>query len=391
MKVLIVSNLYGRYYRSGAETVVKASANGFKELGWEVSVLSVRPFHGIRSLTPVAEEEEGIKVLRFFPLNIFSYVNINAYGFFARAIWGCLDVMNIHSWLVTRAVLRREQPDLVLSHNLRGLGYLLPRLFAKRAKRYIQVVHDVQLVEPSGILLVAQLKTQLSRPIRILYRTLTRHLFRTVGIVVFPSKFLQDFYTGHHFFSVAKRSVLMNPVPDVAVVHKEHKGINVVYIGQIEEQKGIQLLLDVWQTIRRPHWRLILAGAGSYLHAVKKASLEDRSIIVSGFLSQIQLAAIWEVTDVFVYPSLLIENNPMSIVEALSHGVPVVASDIGGVSELLRLAPNTKLVPPGDSEALASAITESAESRVFVRENILALSVGSKEYSKELIALTDLN
>jgi hypothetical protein len=68
-------------------------------------------------------------------------------------LWHIIDIFHFASKNKIRQILQTEKPDLVHTHNLMGLGFLIPRLIKKMGLRYIHTVHDVQLVEPSGIIL----------------------------------------------------------------------------------------------------------------------------------------------------------------------------------------------------------------------------------------------
>jgi glycosyltransferase involved in cell wall biosynthesis len=85
----------------------------------------------------------------------------------------------------------------------------------------------------------------------------------------------------------------------------------------------------------------------------KRLGLEDK-LIFTGFRSDIKevLASI----DVFVMPSLL-EGLPMTLLEAMAMGTPIVATDIDGITEVLDNGKTGLLVPPKDTKALTDAIT----------------------------------
>ena len=62
--------------------------------------------------------------------------------------------------------------------------------------------------------------------------------------------------------------------------------------------------------------------------------------------------------DVFVLPSLR-ENQPLALLEAMAAGIPVVATDVGGVGEIIRDCEEGLLVSPGDRDALAGALVRA--------------------------------
>jgi glycosyltransferase involved in cell wall biosynthesis len=80
----------------------------------------------------------------------------------------------------------------------------------------------------------------------------------------------------------------------------------------------------------------------------------DTSVCLTGFRRDIP--EVMAALDVLVLPSIRSEAIPQVIPQALAVGTPVVASTVGGSPELIRDGENGRLVPPGDSRALADAI-----------------------------------
>ncbi len=68
------------------------------------------------------------------------------------------------------------------------------------------------------------------------------------------------------------------------------------------------------------------------------------------------IAALYEQMDVRVVPSVWPENSPVTITEAMASGIPVISSDIGGISELVEHGVTGLLAPPRDPRALADLI-----------------------------------
>ena len=81
----------------------------------------------------------------------------------------------------------------------------------------------------------------------------------------------------------------------------------------------------------------------------------DQRVSVPGWISTAQRAELLDSSAMLVLPSYA-ENLPMVILEAFAHGVPVVATPVGAIPEVVIDGRNGRLVSPGDVEGLASAI-----------------------------------
>ena len=131
-------------------------------------------------------------------------------------------------------------------------------------------------------------------------------------------------------------------------------------VGTLNYQKGIQHLISAMPKITREFSKakLVIVGEGIYKkhleELVKKLKL-DRTVTFTGFVKDIEKEMIE--FDIYVQPSLS-ESFGLAIVQAMSLGIPVVATNTGGIPEVVTTGKSGILVEPAKPQALAEAIIE---------------------------------
>lgn len=104
---------------------------------------------------------------------------------------------------------------------------------------------------------------------------------------------------------------------------------------------------------------LDIVGSGPYLDEVKaligKLELEER-VLCHGRVEDDELSKLFALADVYLMPTTRQEGLPLTILEAMANGLPVIASDIGGISQVIEDGGDGLLVKPGDVSELISAI-----------------------------------
>ncbi|MEI6627341.1 MAG: glycosyltransferase [bacterium] len=324
MKIAVIHSIYKPFFRGGAETVVATVVERLRLLKHDVSVITLGKKEDVELL-------EGVRVYRLSAENIFNYLDINKKPFWRRIFWHIRDMFNFKQANKVMNIIKQNKPDLILTHNLKGLSYILPGKLARLDVPWIHTIHDAQLIYPSGLVesrdgLVAKA-----------YRIVCRFLFSAVKKVIFPSHYFTDLYDRHGYFDFADKKVLGNPV-DVVVKEIKFDGRidNLVYIGQIEEYKGILELITEFKKIVGD-FTLHVVGEGSASEKAKILADDDRRIIFYGQLTHQELEdKIWPQIDLLVNPSKTPESFGMVIIEAFAHGIPVLAANIGALPELIK-------------------------------------------------------
>jgi glycosyltransferase involved in cell wall biosynthesis len=133
-------------------------------------------------------------------------------------------------------------------------------------------------------------------------------------------------------------------------------------VSRLVPRKGVDYLIEAVAKLP-PSIVLDIVGTGSREKRLREFAENlgagDR-VRFHGYRPRDELSACYERADVFVLPSLC-ESCSMSLLEAMSHGLPIIATNVGGTPELVEDNRNGLLVAPGNAAALGSAIQRLSE------------------------------
>jgi glycosyltransferase involved in cell wall biosynthesis len=236
------------------------------------------------------------------------------------------------------ALVRRERADVVLLNGRLGQR-LVPGAALARVPAVVYV-HD--LLSPGD-------GSRLWR--------LPRY-WRTVRSVLVPSD--------PAVVRTARVAVELDPPPPAKVPEWAGEGEVVGYVGRIEPRKGAIDLMRAAPAIlaRRPRARIVVLGGDDFgLHpgyaaAVREIAPPNGRVTFAGPTPDAH--ALMRYFDVLAFPSRE-EPGGTAAAEALASGVPVVAADTGGMSEVVIEGRTGRLVPAGDAAALADAVVAVLE------------------------------
>lgn len=151
--------------------------------------------------------------------------------------------------------------------------------------------------------------------------------------------------------------------PDEIVDKASHV---ILFVGRIIKWKGIGTLIQAMKEVKQdyPDVKLFIIGDGPDLNIFSEMvhSLELSDIIkFLGKLPDAELKIAYQKSDLFVLPSqphngIVMEGLGLVLLEAMASGVPVIGSNIGGITDIIEDGVNGLLIPPGDPSSLALAI-----------------------------------
>ncbi len=147
--------------------------------------------------------------------------------------------------------------------------------------------------------------------------------------------------------------------------HKKGDFLTIGYLGRFNYVKGIHILIKAVRKIF-PDIELKVKLYGSansreeekYLDKLKRIKKNDNRIIFSGKLPAKGQKKFFKEIDILAVPSLCLEAGPLVVLEAFSHGVPVVGSNLGGIAELVKDKKNGILVEPGNIKSWQKALQD---------------------------------
>jgi glycosyltransferase involved in cell wall biosynthesis len=146
-----------------------------------------------------------------------------------------------------------------------------------------------------------------------------------------------------------------NPVPAIEAKHAPEQRHLILFLGKLQQSKGIFDLLQAVAGLRSviPDVKLVCAGDGERIAVARLAErlgIAD-AVKFTGWVGPSGKRALLENAAVFALPSYD-EALPMSLLEAMSAGVPVIASPVGGIQEAVVDGVTGFLVAPGDTQTL---------------------------------------
>ena len=226
------------------------------------------------------------------------------------------------------------KPDLVVTHNLTGIGFGTGRAVQARGIRWLHILHDVQLFEPSGQLSLDQISLW-----QRFWSRIRRSRFGMPDLVVSPTKWLLNAHAKRGFV-FQQIAVIPNPAPkgdpSLRLTPFRMTGggggdegrdrAGWLFVG-MREEKGVYFIQHLAE--RFPNELFIVIGDGP----LRTIFSHLKNVLYRGALTRDQVCAQMATSYALLMPSCLQENQPNVIIEAFQNGLPVIASSYGGIPE----------------------------------------------------------
>ena len=258
---------------------------------------------------------------------------------FGAALW------RIHS------ILHDESPCIFHVH------------FSKRGSTLRKYIVSLMVLRASGRLVLHahsgsydSFFSNLPKPLQDL---VARTFRRSHGFVVLSSQW-QEFYATQLAVRRDRIQIMVNPTnPQSPVPDRSRRdSVQFLFLGRINDTKGAFELLDAYRalpTTSRAAARIVFAGDGQVEELRQRAAEIGTDVVVHAWLNREERDRLLAVSDVLVLPSHH-EGVPMAILEAMAYGMPVIATPVGGVPDVIRHGREGLLVEVGNRGALTAAL-----------------------------------
>ena len=342
---ILLANKYVKV-TGGADLHCLELAQGLRERGHHVAFLSTYHVDNL--------DQDGI----FVGLNVTSTTRRDVTGRKAvqiamRAMW------NRSAAAATEELLSTFRPDIVHAHKLYPQLSVAPLVVASRRHvPIIQTVHDYEFVSASAIDDTGRWRDH--DETHPTYRLLNSMLFAVkrwchvprVDKWISVSRSTNEVYRSRHIST----TVLPNfTKPFDGKSHKFDDRNGILYIGRLSEEKGLHDIVNL-PCLLDAGLPIIVAGHGPLTDDVRRAAAKFPNLTFLGPLDRSAVAQQLASARIVIMPSLWREPGPLSALEAMAAGTPLVAYDNGGLSEYVQDAKAGLVVQPF-AEMLARAIT----------------------------------
>lgn len=324
---------------------------GASNATYNIALELVRLGHSVDVLTsrfgdqPSEETLQGIKVYRVTSWR-HSIHNCGLRGAFSYVFFAFFRL---------RGMLKKNRYDLL--HYFFGLPTGLLSLYSHAVKNqpYILSLRGSDVPGYDTTSLKLRLLHRLLKPITVrIWKKAERvvansHGLREMALQTLPGHPIRVIYNGID-------TDLFKPGPHLNNPSNGH--MRLMCVSRLIDRKGLDYLFQALAEMNDPRVRLDIVGTGGREQRLKAKIRElglETQVRFSGYKSALEVAEHYHQADIFILPSLS-ESLAMVLLEAMSCGLPIIASDVGGIPEVVADGENGLLIPPGNVNAIIEAI-----------------------------------
>jgi glycosyltransferase involved in cell wall biosynthesis len=220
---------------------------------------------------------------------------------------------------------------------------------------------------------------------------------RKIDLVFTPTEYTSQVFEQNGFLPDQVQFLPFGTEPEsplASVQHSHADHVRFLFIGRLQPYKGAHLLVKAFTQLATPRGATLTVhgiqqdGYEEYYKDLVLAMSSNENIRFLGKIPPEQLGSAFMEADYFVLPSIWHENNPLILIDAIQSRTPVIASDVGGVTDFVKDGVNGLLFRMGDIQALQSAlqrVIDQPELLGLFRKNSDLLSID--DYVNQFLSL----
>lgn len=286
---------------------------------------------------------------------------------------------NMGSYRIARKKIESFRPDIIHIHNLHfAASSSVIYAIKKSGVPYVQTLHNFRMICPSGVMFHngklfldsmhqkfpwSAIKAGVYRNSKVLtgWLALSVKLHQWIGTWQKASRYIVLTDHAKRIFlqaGIGLKESQISIKPNFSAsryLPSTNTSGSFVFIGRLSEEKGISVLLKAFASL--PH-KLLIAGDGPMKDEVLEYARNHSNIEYVGKLSRDEVFPFLAAAKALVFPSTWYEGMPITIIEAFASGLPVIASKIGAMEEMIVPGKNGLHFETGNIEDLKNKVEE---------------------------------
>lgn len=303
-----------------------------------------------------------------------------------RILWHSLEFWNFFAYLRIRKIFEKEKPDIVHTNTVKRFSPIIFSAIKQSGIPHVHTLHDYELISRLWHLFRNGKVVSHYNFFERSYIWYNRNISSSIQGVISPSKSAMEIHTSQGYFQNSKQFVIPHGiVSDNQSIVRKIFSKEFLYLGGMEEMKGPQIAISAFKKVMDEDARLHMVGKGSYLETLKDLAKEDKRIIFYGFRKVEELKNIFEKCSYLICPSISYETFGLTMIEAMSNGLPVIGSNIGSIPEIVKNGYDGFLFEAGNVNDLHSILEDLLKQKVPLSQlSKNALDESSEKYSMAL-------
>ena len=358
MKILIFNEYYYPYERGGAEVSTRLLAESLCRFGHEVFVV-----------TTCDKNYElfynGVKIFYIKANPAYWDGNCEKKTGVRKILWHVVDMNNLFVRSSVDSIIKETQPDIIHTNNLSHFSCLIWKIANEKKipichtlRDYYLMCHKCTLYNHSEICKRRCFPCRMSSFFKEKY---AKYVDAVVGI----SEHILHRHLQEGFFRNANiKKVIFNPVSNERKENRDAQNKKIGFIGSLKASKGIEFLIRSFLSCEREDYTLLIAGKGSSEYEGHLRLICSNAANIE-FLGRVKPESFYSQIGLLVVPSLWEEPFGRIVVEAIAQRVPVLASNRGGIPEILKDRKEGILFDADDEGSLKSKLLEYMNGEMF--------------------------